>query len=528
MLLPRIALIFIFLVSMPVPSIGGERNADSERSNSSERNSSSTTVTIDVANGTSPILDNINSDFNQKLIPHQLDIQQFSKEFASWTKSKTIQQRSKQTIRIIPGKDNQGFIWQLSSTPLFNNNLIASGLIPPPTAQKGSNMVVDIFPYSLPITPPEQAQQYYLRVSDYSGKLSNSVQITYQADQSQTTFTELGLNPHALDPMRIFVDLSQFKIIDSDEGSEEPYLINILIAFDGSTVDLYNIPNSTARVFSNPNTHDNIPRYNSDIGTGSQVAIPDETGKFVFSVAPLNPGLVGPHVLPFSNETTYIYPQTLDSATRFLLISIAMEEDGLSDMAVQSATNAMISSLRKKLNNAIQNIQFNQLMDIIADPNSFDPYSLVPRPNESLCASYEEVLMQSPPWLDCRPGWQQMQDDVFEYGKEVAKDIEISSGNIFQMIASAVDPDDQIGLEILEFSLDDIRNATQPTPITLNYKTVKKSKAAPEIPDNTIHYRVTGKFGRCVSKDKKVACVPYYSGIYYDGVWVPGTGPSIP
>lgn len=94
------------------------------------------------------------------------------------------------------------------------------------------------------------------------------------------------------------------------------------------------------------------------------------------------------------------------------------------------------------------------------------------------------------------------------------------------MIASAVDADDQIGLEILEFNLDDIRNATQPTPITLNYKTVKNSKAVPELPDNTIHYRLTGKFGRCVSKDPKVACAPYYSGMYYDGVWVPGRSSS--
>lgn len=534
MLTKRCVIALCLMLILLGTTTAGERRIDvADSDNTISQTTTGETRSVDDgsrsadAHGT-PLFGQLDADLQKSLLPHELEVQLFGGEFEAWDKAKVIFDPSGYKVRLAPNTNETVFFWQLATEPYPTSNIVASGSYHlSSTTQLGPWYVRDIPAWGLPATPPTSATDYYLRLVDATGKASNSVVITYMADNNETRFTSLGLDPFALKPLRVFVDLKHFEIIDQNEGADEPYLINVLIVLDGSTVDVFDLPNSKIRLYFSSTTHGNIPNYNSNLQSGAFVAIPDETGRFVTTMAPINPELADVNFLG-----AYIEPSYLNRASTMVLISVAMEEDAVSTAAISSMRNALVTALRKRLNTVLQETTLADLLPLVTQAGNgddgFDPLSLVPRPEEELCAMYEAQQIDPNIFMNCKPGWQQLQANMIDYAKEMAIKEELNSWNIFQIIASAVDPDDQIGAVFQTFNLQNIRDANQPIPVTMDFKRWDVVSPVPNDPKELTHYRVTGHVGRCINANPDAPCVPYYSGVYHNGVWVPGTGPALP
>jgi hypothetical protein len=337
-----------------------------------------------------------------------------------------------------------------------------------------------------------------------SDSANSSVIKPIDSDQHCTECTD-ELESFASNPVRVFSDLHTFKIIDSDESSDEPYLINIMILIDGATVDVYNLPNATIRLHANQNTHGNIPQYKGNLTSGENVEIPDATGFLSATMKPLSSAL-----LNTAFHGHHITNTHLDAAASMLLISIALEEDAVSTTAAETMRNALIQQLKQYLTEKIQALEPSDLVPLLTGgTESFNLLSLITRPYEQQCASFEAQNIDTSTMPMCLPGWFQIQTSIVDYAISMGKAAEQAHWNLFQILASALDPDDFIGIDFAFFNLDQLRHATQPLPFELNFS--KISNTSHSTSPSYVRYKILGEVGRCSEQQGTATCTPYYA-----------------
>jgi hypothetical protein len=141
----------------------------------------------------------------------------------------------------------------------------------------------------------------------------------------------------------VTLELSDFTCQNADEDSwysngDEPYLFVAAIYADGTTIQLQNLANSTVRIQSPSQTHDNLGR--SKVKGNTHFRIPAATGRFSNSILPIE-GLPGE--LGIQKSLVGI-------------VVIAMEEDGSPTSAANAGRQALIDALRNELNIAVRTL----------------------------------------------------------------------------------------------------------------------------------------------------------------------------
>jgi hypothetical protein len=139
------------------------------------------------------------------------------------------------------------------------------------------------------------------------------------------------------------IDLARLIVRDAEEdfSGDEPYLWTIWFKIDGDRFDLRD-RNRGATVVSTSGSHRNLGESAVSMRPGAVVAIPDRVGRFG-------------SVLKTLRGLDPLSPQSRDRTT-FGMIAVAMEEDGLSDGAIEAGRRAFVSTLQNQLDRAVRTL----------------------------------------------------------------------------------------------------------------------------------------------------------------------------
>lgn len=381
-----------------------------------------------------------------KISPCTLEVQQLSKDFETWGKTKTITQPLMQPFRWkVIGKSVKSGRWQLSKQPfkLTDPVLNPSGLLAQGYAGEAPKQghvrwfKIDLSKY-LP-SQPQSDQKYYVRMVglDQSkqpvGIGSLPVTITHTQPNEPTKFYTKGLHPELWKPLPIVVNMHHLKIVKaSEEDDEEPYLLAAVVYADGTTIDPLNFPGSSVRIDSPTKTHENLPQYNGDLGTGDTVFIPKNIGRFEKSILPI--GLDALDLLEHVNWKEAFDYKLLTKNTPVAVLVIALEEDATSTSAANAARNALIKGMRQELNKIVRNLKISDLKKKGAA--------------KKLVNSVWSVK-------------DKIQDKALDAAKKkTMEDLWVLFTPAFPLkLAEIADPDDLVGVGVAMFNYEDIKNA---------------------------------------------------------------------
>lgn len=448
----------------------------------------------------------------------RLEIRQFSGEFEKWGTDRVIDEAQTVYLRWSPpaGESAHWELWlgdpDSQASPLATGAALEAG-------QKGI-FTVDLRNH-LPATPPPEPQLYSIRAIPTTCYPSTAVAVTYALnDAPMTQFTSLGLDPNMLNPQRLFIDLHRLQIVEADEeDDEEPYMVNIVILFDGTTIDLENIDDSEVRVICSQGTHGNL-HHGGDVGSGDSLYPGPNVGDFTFMVEPLNANLAtdGFDIDGDGDGDVKVDAAILTQGTRIALFTMAIEEDDTTADTANKVKSAMCKEIKRRLDLVLRCGVTDQVLKEVAlgirDPDELVPEEWPP-PCEQLtaCPGLQGVL-------NCDGPSESFENALEAFAEDVALGEELNNiawplpeaALVGLLIAS--DHDDVIGHEVLTFTFEQLRTANKPVPIEVELKSYVKGWN--EAAGQWVVYRLEGSVGRCRNVNEE-RCVPYYAPFWYDG-----------
>jgi hypothetical protein len=331
-----------------------------------------------VKSGTSPVL-KVQPPF--KILPPALLVQEGSGDFTEWKKSKTIDgpEQSLFSFR----NDRAGVtqaVWQLSSQPMPANDpstnfpgYLGGGTFPPPPQAQARTFSADWKAFA-PAEPVNGAK-YYIRVIVKEGPAnaavvaSNVVEITINKSKTSVVFTPKGLlqtvqqkHPelYATPSMVVQLDLNELYIGNDNESADEPYLLVAVVYLDGTTIDPFDMQNSTVRIDSAKKTHGNVSSEDAsgeDLEEGSTAQIPSATGHFERTITPI--GLLLAADLEDPNGAL---GSAIGATTAVYVVLIAMEEDSTSTEAIDAARAAFLTALRSEIEAVLHSVTLGNIV----------------------------------------------------------------------------------------------------------------------------------------------------------------------
>lgn len=393
-----------------------------------------------------------------------------------------------------------GARWQVSKSHDDFSAPIRQGFVTVPPPGQSADFHVDF--RKIPGSS-ELPQTYWVRVvTGPSQQAVSPVRINF-VEQEPTKFTAEGLYPELFRPMPIYVSMHNFEIVRADEeDDEEPYIMPVVVYLDGTTIDVLDRPNSTVRVQTSAryDTHGNIPQYNSSIGSGDRIAVPDDVGYFETTILPLNLNLADKNLFGFEVDWTHLV-----GATTVWVGVLAMEQDRTLDDAVNSARDAFVQGLKAELENCLREMTFDQVLRLVKEGQNVN--AVLTRDEASACgytASEEEGTV-----LD------QIRAKLRDLSEDAGKAEELDEaknwlpgGGLF-LLHQLANPDDVVGFDFRVFTYEQIMNASGPIKFTLDF-----DKNAPasglSAGRKTIHYKLEVNLGRCLDDPTKSRCTPTY------------------
>lgn len=445
-------------------------------------------------------------DAEFRLMP-RLEVKLLSGDFERWGFEKVIYSPELLQLRWGQPLAASTAAWEIADSPFPDGTIIGTGAIPEAAATGAWRYFTIPLTEVLAATPPQQgAHEYYLRVvPTRSGSVATtSVKLIYKRDESSTRFTAAGLYPELFRPMPVFVDLHTFRLIKADEeDDEEPYIIPVVIYFDGTTIDIWNFSTSSARLetATRSDTHGNIPQYGSSIGSGDNITIPGEVGYFEEDILPINIELADDafmdEVLGLSVDYTH-----LTRATTIWVGVLALEEDVTSTEAANAARDAFIDGLRHELNACIQSMTLPDALRMIENGQDLD--AILTADEGELCgytATEDTSILDQ-----IRSKLKSMAKDAAT-GEELDDALNWLPGGITNLIDNAADHDDVIGFQYRSFTYDQLWSAKSPISFTLDLHLLE-GPSYPQAGMTNVHYQIDGKIGRCTRAPGEQQCRP--------------------
>lgn len=394
--------------------------------------------------------------------------------------------------------------WEIAGAPFPDGDVLKSGTVTgTPGADRWGFFTIDLAGVLPVVAPPaDQPKKYYIRVfPEGEGLVASQVAtVTHREAPEPPRFTAAGLYPELFRPMPIYVDLHRFNIGKADEeNDEEPYIIPIVVYFDGTTVKALDIDEWTVRVQTSQrqNTHGNIPQYNSSIGSGDSIAIPPDVGYFEQDILPVSLDLADDQffsqVLGFDVDYTH-----LTRATTVFVLLLAMEEDATSTEAANAARDATVRGLKDELNKCIQSLELADVIRLIKTGSNVQ--AVLTSDDANLCGY---TAAEDSTVLD------QIRAKLKDLAEDAATAAEIDEaknwlpgGGLF-LLNQIADHDDVIGFAFRSFTYAQIMNASGRIPFTF---TINKTPSPEGVPD--VIYTIEGTIGRCVHAPGRSRCVP--------------------
>ena len=394
--------------------------------------------------------------------------------------------------------------WVVADAPFPNGAELKSGTITGPMGQDRWRYFSINLAGALPVTAPpaNQPKKYYIRIFPQGDNLvpSQVVTLVHKQAPAPTTFTAAGLYPELFRPMPIYINLHTLNIGKADEeDDEEPYIVPIIVYFDGTTVKAIDIDEWSVRVqtTARSNVHGNIPQYNSSIGSGDQISIPPDVGYFEQDILPVSLELADDpffsQVLGFNVDYT-----SLTRATTVFVLLLAMEQDETSPEAANAARDATITGLKDELNACIRSLEVAEVIRLIKTGSNV--HSILTSNDANLCgytATEDSTVL----------------DQIRAKLKDIAQDAAtaeelddarnwIPGGGLF-LLNAAADHHDVIGFDYRSFTYAQIMNASGGIPFTFTINHTPSPVGVPEV-----IYTVEGTIGRCVRAPNRSRCVP--------------------
>ena len=439
----------------------------------------------------------------RQVIP-KLEVQ-MSSELGLWATEIVIYEPADLLVRWGQPISSNRAQWYLSNEPFPTDSILKSGSI---TAQQ-ANDKFHIFHVNLkgvlPGTPPPASSptELYLRVVPRGTNLAatRAVKISYQAYSGDTEFTAAGLHPELFEPMPIFINLQTFTIHKADEeDDEEPYIMAVVLYFDGTTISVKDIPLSSVRMDSSKSTHGNIPQYNSSIGSGDVISIPPETGYFEKSILPISMSLADTNFFGVDLDYTH-----LTKATMVWVLVLALEEDNTGTESADAARAAFVKGLEDSLNACISSLTLPEVIRLVRDGSNLQ--AILMKDDTTICgytASGEDgsVLDQ------IRARLVQLAQDA-AMGEELDNAQNWLPGGGLFILHQLANPDDVIGFDFRGYTYDKLWNSPRPVKFTLDFD-IKQPGSYPSASANKVHYSIQGSIGRCRKVPGKSRCVPIY------------------
>lgn len=386
---------------------------------------------------------------------------------------------------------------------------IKRGNVPVPAPGKVAFFNVDFRPIVGSAT--QRPLTYWVRVVGYrSGGGSSSgdgpvvgvpVRINIVEPPEPTQFTAHGLYPELWRPMPVYVNMGPFTIIKADEeDDEEPYIVPVVLYLDGTTIDVMRLNQSSVRIATarRHDTQGNIPQYNSSIGSGDAIAVPDDVGYFETTILPVSLELADKNLFGFEVDYTHLV-----GATTVWVLVLALEEDNTSLESANAVRDAFVAGLKAELENCLRSLTFPEVLALVKNGENVN--AILTRDDGSACgytASEEEGTV-----LDQIRA--KLKDVAIEAGKAEELDEAknwLPGGGLF-LLHQIANPDDVVGFAYQSFTYEDLMNASGPIKTTFDFHT----NLGPEFPRagrKEIRYQLGIEIGRCEKVPNRPRCTP--------------------
>jgi hypothetical protein len=445
-----------------------------------------------------------NPHLEYRVIP-RLEVKLFSGDFEQWSIESVLYQPTLLTLRWGSPLSGRSATWELAAEPFPTNNVLATGTvtIPSQSPAKWCYFQVDLREW-LPSTPPTHgAMEYYVHIVPEEGPASSAIKITYKRDESSTRFTAAGLYPELFRPMPIVIDLDTFHIIKADEeDDEEPYLVPIVLYMDGESIDATDLPSSTVRIqtSSRREVHENIPQYNGSIGSGDQITIPDDVGRFESAIRPISMDLADNPVAEAFLGFPIDYSHLTNASTVWVAV-LALEEDGTTSESAETLRDVFVDALAAELNRCIQSLQTDDVRRLLINGQNVE--EILTADDTEICGY---TATEDSSVLD------QIRAKLRKMAKDAAKSEELDDaihwlpGGITNLLDS-LDHDDVIGFGYRSFTYDELWHAKRPIPLRFDLHKLEGPQA-PSAGLTNVQYEVRGSIGRCQHIPGKANCVP--------------------
>lgn len=446
-------------------------------------------------------VENLAARLNLGVFAPILEIQQLGKDFQRWGADKVIYAPETVFLRWTPPAGQAGH-WEIWKGNFDSGQQVGTGGL----AAGQQLFQINLHSY-LASSPAQSPQQFHIRAVPESGYPSSGVVVTYQRNTQETTqFTSLGLDPNMLNPQKMFIDLHRLEIINADEeDDEEPYLVNFVVLFDGTKIDLRDIDNSEIRIRCSKGTHGNC-NHGPDVGSGDVVLPSDGAGHFEFTVSPLNAQLA---------RDGLVDAKDLTEATTIALFTMAIEEDGTTTDTADKVKDAMCTEVKRRLDLILRCSVTPEVLQQIAAGNR-DARDLLPENWPPPC----DQLPNCPEMaglIDCDGPTQSFENGLRSFAKEIGIGEELDNVATWLLpwgIFQALDYDDVIGHQQLLYSFEQIRTATRPIAIDVPFEGYVRGLN--EAAGHWVRYRLKGTIGRCRNFNEE-RCVPFYAPFWHEG-----------
>src|SRR5262249_4969687 len=139
--------------------------------------------------------------------------------------------------------------------------------------------------------------------------------------------------------MSVNLSLDKFRVVKTNESSDEPYLWVVFVKVDGSTLSLTSPTSSSVSIHAPAGSHGDLGSASDDMDSGDVVTIPTDIGRWDTELGTVD-GAAGS------------LPETLPSVGALV---VGLDEDGTSDSAAEAGRKALVDALNKELTNSIRN-----------------------------------------------------------------------------------------------------------------------------------------------------------------------------
>jgi hypothetical protein len=442
------------------------------------------------------------------VIMPQLEVKLLSGDFERWGSEKVIYQPETLELHWGSPLSPDSATWQLATDPFPTNNIVSHGAIPPLSSAgaKWSYFKLNLAGLIPDVPPADGSLDYYVRVfpKGTGAVQTGTIRLVYMRDKSSTRFTAAGLYPELFRPMPVFVELQNFHILKADEeDDEEPYIVPVVLFMDGTTLNVLDLANSSVRVATSQraDTHGNIPQYNSSIGSGDDISIPEDVGRFESEILPINIAMADDPLLEAMFGFRVDYSQ-LTKATTVWVAVMAMEEDATSTEAANAARDAFMEGLRAELNGCIQSLTLTDAIRLVKNGQTMK--DLLKADDAELCGY---VATEDSSILDqIRAKLKALAKDAAT-GEELDDALNWFPGGVTNLLDNVADHDDVIAFGYKSFTYDQLWRAERPVGFTLDLHLLKRGKY-PDAGTRNVHYEVKGSIGRCQHVPNKTRCVP--------------------